>query len=72
MTPARERGAAATPGRERTAAASPALSSASMRKSSSVLPRLTRSKSFVASTWETDACERKGIIVTSLHGPLVR
>lgn len=47
-TPARERGAAATPGRERTAAASPALSSASLRKSSSVLPRLTRSKSFVA------------------------
>ncbi|NP_001140343.1 hypothetical protein Zm00014a_024444 [Zea mays] len=47
-TPARERGAAATPGRERTAVASPALSSASLRKSSSVLPRLTRSKSFVA------------------------
>ncbi|KAL5666581.1 hypothetical protein ACJX0J_026689, partial [Zea mays] len=40
-TPARERGAAATPGRERAAAASPALSSVSVRKSSSVLPRLT-------------------------------
>ncbi|KAJ1282929.1 hypothetical protein BS78_03G088800 [Paspalum vaginatum] len=47
-TPVRERGLAATPGRERCAAASPALSSASVRKSSSVLPRLTRSKSFVA------------------------
>ncbi|OEL36830.1 hypothetical protein BAE44_0002152 [Dichanthelium oligosanthes] len=48
-TPARERGVAATPLRERTVAASPALSSASVRKSSSVLPRLlTRSRSFVA------------------------
>jgi hypothetical protein len=47
-TLARERGAAATPGRERAAAASSALSSASVRKSSSVLPRLTRSQSFVA------------------------
>ncbi|TKW13007.1 hypothetical protein SEVIR_5G071900v4 [Setaria viridis] len=48
-TPVRERGVAATPVRERGVAASPALSSASVRKSSSVLPRLlTRSKSFVA------------------------
>ena len=47
-TPARDRGAAVTPGRERAVAASPALSTASVRKSSSVLPRLTRSKSFVA------------------------
>lgn len=47
-TPHRERGLATTPGRERAAAASPALSTASVRKSSSVLPRLTRSKSFVA------------------------
>ncbi|WVZ71937.1 hypothetical protein U9M48_020465 [Paspalum notatum var. saurae] len=47
-TPVRERGFTATPGRERCAAASPALSSASVRKSSSVLPRLTRSRSFVA------------------------
>ena len=47
-TPVRERGVAATPVRERVAA-SPSLSSASVRKSSSVLPRLlTRSKSFVA------------------------
>ncbi|CAD6239277.1 unnamed protein product [Miscanthus lutarioriparius] len=48
-TPARDRGAAATPGRERGVAASPAMSSVSVRrKSSSVLPRLIRSKSFVA------------------------
>lgn len=47
-TPARERGAAVTPARERAVAASPAMSSASVRKSSSVLPTLTRSKSFVA------------------------
>ncbi|RLN24249.1 uncharacterized protein C2845_PM07G04230 [Panicum miliaceum] len=47
-SPVRERGIAATPARERVAA-SPSLSSASVRKSSSVLPRLlTRSKSFVA------------------------
>lgn len=50
-TPARERGVAATPVRERSVAASPSpsMSTASVRKSSSVLPRLlTRSKSFVA------------------------
>ncbi|PAN31807.1 hypothetical protein PAHAL_5G444300 [Panicum hallii] len=47
-TPVRERGVAATPARERVTA-SPSLSSASVRKSSSVVPRLlTRSKSFVA------------------------
>ncbi|CAL4957656.1 unnamed protein product [Urochloa decumbens] len=48
-TPARERTGAATPARDRGVAASPALSTASVRKSSSVLPRLlTRSRSFVA------------------------
>uniref|UniRef100_A0A0A9CUZ6 Uncharacterized protein n=1 Tax=Arundo donax TaxID=35708 RepID=A0A0A9CUZ6_ARUDO len=47
-TPVRERAGVATPARERGVAASPALSSASVRKSSSVLPRLTRSKSVVA------------------------
>ncbi|KAF8723968.1 hypothetical protein HU200_020970 [Digitaria exilis] len=48
-TPVRERGVAATPVRERSVAASPSMSTASVRKSSSVLPRLlTRSKSFVA------------------------
>jgi hypothetical protein len=48
-TPGRERVGAATPVRERGVTATPALSSASVRKSSSVLPRLlTRSKSFVA------------------------
>ncbi|CAO2174303.1 unnamed protein product [Urochloa humidicola] len=49
VTPVRERGVAATPARERGVPASPALSTASVRKSSSVLPRLlTRSRSFVA------------------------
>ncbi|XP_062191471.1 uncharacterized protein LOC133895282 [Phragmites australis] len=43
-TPVKERPTLATPVRERGLAASPA----SVRKSSSVLPRLTRSKSFVA------------------------
>ncbi|KAL6626576.1 hypothetical protein ACP70R_030302 [Stipagrostis hirtigluma subsp. patula] len=48
-TPVRERAAAAsTPVRDRGFAASPSLSSASVRKSSSVLPRLSKSKSFVA------------------------
>jgi hypothetical protein len=47
-TPVKDRVGAATPARERGVAASPAMSSASVRKSSSVLPRLTRSKSFVA------------------------
>ncbi|CAO2198627.1 unnamed protein product [Urochloa humidicola] len=48
-TPARECGVSATPARERGVPASPALSTASVRKSSSVLPRLlTRSRSFVA------------------------
>ncbi|TVU43997.1 hypothetical protein EJB05_03421, partial [Eragrostis curvula] len=47
-TPVRDRAGAATPVRERSFAASPSLSTASVRKSSSVLPRLTKSKSFVA------------------------
>jgi hypothetical protein len=47
-TPVKDRVGAATPARERGVAASPAMSSASVRKSTSVLPRLTRSKSFVA------------------------
>ncbi|KAK3163673.1 hypothetical protein QOZ80_1AG0006680 [Eleusine coracana subsp. coracana] len=53
-TPVKERPALSTPLREATPvrgrvfAASPSLSTASVRKSSSVLPRLSKSKSFVA------------------------